>query len=203
VTFKNPSGSVLHGVAWTGGPEAPKCTGVPVDEFKYSWSGSCTFTQAGAYPFKCTVHPSMTGKITVASSGTNPNPSPQPGSPGLPGSQSGGPALQALNIAKGQRGSSVKGSLTVSGAGAGGKLQIDLFATRAMLFGAGHPGKMRVGRLTRSSLSMGHLSFKVALTSVARRALNRVERLPLQVKVALTPFQGESLRRVRAVILHA
>jgi plastocyanin len=201
VTFKNPSGSVLHGVAWTGGPEVPKCAGVPIDDFKTSWSGSCTFTQAGAYAFKCTVHPEMTGKLTVSSSGTTPNPPPPAGSPG--GSSTGGSALKALNIAKRQRGNHVKGSVDVSQAGAGGRLQVDLFATRAMLFGSGHPGKMRVGRLTRSSLAEGHVSFTVSLKGVARRALRRDERLPLQVKVTVTPPEGDALRRTRAVILHA
>jgi plastocyanin len=199
VTFKNPSTSIYHGVAWTGGPETPKCTGVPVDDFKYNWSGSCTFTQAGAYPFKCTVHPTMTGKITVTSSGTTPGPSPQPGPPGA---QPGGPALQALNIAKAQRGNSVRGSLNVSSTGAGSRLRVDLFATRAMLFGSGHPGKMRVGLLTRSSLSQGHVGFRVSLKAVARRALRQVGRLPLQVKVTLTPPLGEVQRRTRKVTLH-
>jgi plastocyanin len=198
VNFKNPSASILHGVAWTGGPETPKCTGVPVDDFKYSWSGSCTFTQAGAYPFKCTVHPTMTGKIVVASSGTPPGPPP----PGTPGAQPGGPALQALTIARGQRGDHVKGSVDVSQAGAGGRLRVDLVATRTMLFGPGHRGKMRVGRLTRSSLPEGHVAFAVSLTGVARRALQRVERLPLQVKVTVTPPEGSVLRRMRGVIVH-
>jgi hypothetical protein len=71
-----------------------------------------------------------------------------------------------------------------------------------MLFGPGHPGKMRVGLLTRSSLSPGHVGFTVSLKGVARRALKQVERLPLQVKITLTPPQGEVLRRTRKVILH-
>jgi hypothetical protein len=201
VNFKNSSASVLHGVAWTGGPETPKCAGVPINDFKTSWSGSCTFAQAGAYAFKCTVHPEMIGKITVTSSGTTTNPPPGGGSP--PGSPPTGPALKELNIATGQRGGFVKGSVEVSQTGAGGRLQVDLFATRAKLFGPGHPGKMRVGRLNRSSLSEGHVSFSVSLMGVARRALKQLERLPLQVKVTVTPPQGEALRRTRAVILHA
>src|SRR4051794_34630455 len=32
VTFKNPSGSVLHGVTWTGGPETPTCSNVPIND---------------------------------------------------------------------------------------------------------------------------------------------------------------------------
>jgi plastocyanin len=200
VTFKNPSGSVLHGVTWSGGPETPNCSNVPINDGKTSWTGSCTFAQAGTYSFYCSVHPTeMKGTITASSAGTGTNPPP----PGPPGSQPGGPALQALNIAKDQRGTHVKGSVDVSQAGAGGRLQVDLFATRAKLFGPGHPGRMRVGRLTRSSLSEGHVSFTVSLKGVARRALHRDERLPLQVKVTVTPPQGDALRRTRAVILHA
>jgi plastocyanin len=197
VTFSSPSASVQHGVTWTSGPESPKCTGVPIDDFKTSWSGSCTFAQAGVYAFKCYVHPTeMTGKITVGSSGT-PNQPPPSGSPGSPAA----PPLEALRLAKRQRGGSVRGSVDISPAGAGSRLQVDVFATRAKLFGAGHPGKMRVGLLTRSSLSQGHIGFRVSLKGVARRALKQVERLPLQVKITLTPPQGEVLRRTRAVVL--
>jgi plastocyanin len=200
VTFKNPSGSVLHGVTWSGGPATPTCSNVPINDGKTSWTGSCTFAQAGTYSFYCSVHPTeMKGTITASSTGTGTNPPPPPGTPGP---QPGGPALQVLNIAKSQRGNHVKGSVDVSQAGAGGRLQVDLFATRAMLFGPGHAGKMRVGRLTRSSLSEGHVSFTVSLKGVARRALRREERLPLQVKVTVTPSEGNALRRTRAVILH-
>jgi plastocyanin len=198
VTFKSPSGSVSHGVTWTGGPETPKCTGVPINDFKTNWSGSCTFAQAGAYAFKCYVHPEMTGKMTVSSSGT-PNPPPPSGSPESPAD---GPAMKALRLAKRQRGSFVKGSVDISQTGAGGRLEVDLFATRAKLFGAGHGGKMRVGRLTRSSLKEGLVSFTVSLKRVAREALRRDERLPLQVKITVIPPQGNALRQGRTVIVH-
>jgi plastocyanin len=199
VAFTSPSGSVPHGVTWTSGPETPQCAGVPIDTGKTGWSGSCTFAQAGAYAFKCYVHPTeMTGKITVGSSGT-PNQPPPSGSPGSPAD---GPALKALKLAKRQRGGSVRGSVDISQAGAGGRLQVDLVATRAKLFGAGHKGKMRVGRLTRSSLPEGLVSFTVSLKRVARQALRRDERLPLQVKVTVIPTGGAALRQARTVIVH-
>src|SRR6478735_3923108 len=56
VSFKNGSGVVPHGVTWTGGPEKPSCSGVPVEQEKTSWNGTCTFAQAGTYAFVCTVH---------------------------------------------------------------------------------------------------------------------------------------------------
>src|SRR3954471_713719 len=43
VALRNPGNVVPHGVHWTGGPEKPSCSGVPVDDFGTSWSGSCTF----------------------------------------------------------------------------------------------------------------------------------------------------------------
>jgi plastocyanin len=206
VTFKNPSASVLHGVVWTSGPEKPKCAGVPIDDFKTSWSGGCAFEQAGAYAFKCTVHPEMIGKITVSASGATPSPTPgtpgSPGSPGTPGSQPDGPALQSLDVAKRQRGSSVKGSIDVSQSGAGGRLKVDLLANRAKLLGPGQGGKMRVGQLTRSSLSQGHVSFRVPLKGVARSVLKREGSLSLQVKITVIPPQGEAVKRTRGVVLH-
>lgn len=71
VIFKNSSASTPHGVDWTGGPATPSCTaGVPVDSSGTSWTGDCSFSQAGSYPFVCTVHPAMTGSVSVTSSGS-------------------------------------------------------------------------------------------------------------------------------------
>jgi plastocyanin len=62
--------SLAHGVGWGAtAPETPSCTGVPGPAQAGPWSGSCTFTQAGSYPFHCTLHASMTGTITVNSTG--------------------------------------------------------------------------------------------------------------------------------------
>jgi hypothetical protein len=138
----------------------------------------------------------MAGKIIVSSSGTTPNPPPPTGSP------TDGPALKALRVAGRQRGSFVRGSVDISQAGAGGRLQVDLFAARAKLFGAGQPGKMRVGRLTRSSLREGVVSFTVSLKGVAREALRRDERLSLRVKVTVIPLQSDTMRQARTVIVH-
>jgi plastocyanin len=185
VTFKNPSGSVEHGVTWTSGPETPTCSNVPINDGKTSWTGSCSFTQAGTYGFYCSVHPTeMKGAITVSASGTPPNQPPPTGSPGP------GPALTALKLAKRQRGVSVRGSVDISQSGVGARLQVDLFATRAKLFGAGH------------SLPEGLVPFTVSLKRVARVALRRDERLPLQVKVAVTPTTGAAMRLARTVIVH-
>jgi plastocyanin len=62
--------TLAHGVGWgITAPETPSCTGVPGPAQAGPWSGSCTFNQAGSYPFHCTLHASMTGTITVNSTG--------------------------------------------------------------------------------------------------------------------------------------
>lgn len=199
VTFKSGSPTVPHGVTWTGGPENPSCSGVPIDEGKTSWSGSCAFAQAGTYAFVCTVHPSeMKGAITVSSGGagtTNPAP---PAPPPAQSSPSGSVA-RGLKIARAQRGRSVRGSIVVSRARS--RLAVHLLARRAALFGAGRAGKVRVGRLVRSSLQPGRVSFAVALKRVARRALRREERLRLSVQVIVNPLQGKTLKLTRKVVI--
>ncbi len=69
VTFESNE-SLAHGVGWEpAAPATPSCTGVPGPAQAGPWSGSCTFTVAGSYPFVCTLHASMTGTITVNSAG--------------------------------------------------------------------------------------------------------------------------------------
>lgn len=65
VSFQNSTPGVEHGIVWSGGPEPPSCTGVPIDKGEVGWKGSCKFTKAGAYTFYCYVHHYMTGTITV------------------------------------------------------------------------------------------------------------------------------------------
>jgi plastocyanin len=71
VTFKNSSASTPHGLAFTSPPTAPSCPGsIPTGPSGgTSWEGTCTFSQAGSYPFHCTVHAAMTGTVTVNSAG--------------------------------------------------------------------------------------------------------------------------------------
>src|SRR6476469_1885118 len=128
VAFKNSSNAVPHGVRWTGGPEKPSCSsGVAVEQEKTNWSGTCTFAQLGTYSFVCTVHPTeMKGTITVTSTGEPPPPPPPAEESPLQG-----PASSALKLAKSQRGSSVRGSIDLTQAAAGGKLEVLLFMKRA------------------------------------------------------------------------
>lgn len=68
VKFANTTGTVPHGLKFTGGTAGvqPSCTGVPPEVGATKWEAHCTFAKAGTYTFICTVHPTeMTGTITV------------------------------------------------------------------------------------------------------------------------------------------
>lgn len=70
VTFQDTT-SIPHGVVWTNVPETPKCMGVPIDEGRANWTGSCSLSQEGVYEYYCYVHGvMMSGKIFVNAAGT-------------------------------------------------------------------------------------------------------------------------------------
>jgi plastocyanin len=199
VAFRNPGNVVPHGVHWTGGPEKPVCSGVPVDDFGTSWSGSCTFAQAGTYTFVCTVHPEeMKGTIAVASGETTPPPTSGPGAPPPPAE---GPLVEALRLPKNQHSRAVRGSIAISPAGVGGRLTIELEAKRASL-GQESTGRVRVGKVTRSLASPGQVPFVVSLKVSAQRALRQRGRLPLTVKTVVAPPSGSATTMTRRIELH-
>ena len=193
VAFKSPSGSIPHGVSWSSGPETPKCSNVPINEGKTSWSGSCSFAQAGSYGFYCSVHPSeMKGTITAATGEGPPptNPPPPPPDEGG-GSPVKGPVLQALRLAKSQKGNVVRGAVALTGAATGGRLEVELLM-------AGD----RVGRLTRGGLSAGRLPFAVDLRRAARRTLRESGQLSLKVRISIAPPGDRALILNRTVTVH-
>jgi plastocyanin len=214
VTFRNAT-SVPHGIEWRGAVK-PACEStVPVGTTPAAsgteWSGACTFSQAGTYLFYCTVHgPEMTGTVTVDANGTTtvttttgpttttttptgtPAPAPSPESP-LTG---------ALEVAKSQRGDAVRGSLGISQAAAGGRLQVDVFAPLASLAKTKRAKTVRVGHLVRSHLSAGRLSFSVRLDAAARRSLRLHRRLALTVRTSVAPLTGKPVTVVRRVVAH-
>jgi plastocyanin len=218
VKFANPYSSTYHGLKFTGGSAGatPSCTGIPAAAGEVtgavSWQGECTFSAPGTYTFICTVHPSeMQGTITVNPNGTttttttttttptSTTPTTTPSAPGEP--SSGAPLARGLSLRSSQRGGSVKGTLDIAKAQAGGRLEIDVLTKSASLASVGHAARVRVGRLVRGSLSPGRLSFAVKLNARARSALRRHRRLALTVKITLTPLAGTPTRMTRGVVL--
>jgi plastocyanin len=213
VTFTN-STEVPHGVEWRSAlkPTCEEGSGkVPVGTTAAAsgtkWSGICTFSQPGTYTFYCTVHgPEMTGTVTVAANGsttvttgttptvTGPGVNPPSGE-----APAGSPFVGAPSLRSSQRGASVRGSLEISLAGAGGRLEIDLLASAAAR--TPHGRRVSVGRLVDGSVKAGRLPFAVKLDAKARRALGRRHRLALAVRFVLTPLYGEPTTLTRAVVL--
>jgi hypothetical protein len=96
----------------------------------------------------------------------------------------------------------VHGSLDISQAGVGDRLEVDLLASSATLATAKHAVRVRVGRLVRGSVPAGRQSFAVTLNARAKRALQRHHRLAPTVKITLTPSHGEATTLTRSVVEH-
>ena len=118
---------------------------------------------------------------------------------------SGSPLLGGPLLRSNQRGPSVRGSLDVSQAGAGGRLEVDLLAKSATLAQTRRSGSgsVRVGRLVRASVSAGKVSFSISLNAKARHTLSVHKRLALTVKITLTPAHGVAVTVTRSVVLRA
>lgn len=210
--------STAASVVWTG--SAPACSGVPTSPTT-GWEGKCKFEQPGTYKFESsTLWPEYTKyEIVVegAAGGTTPTTTTTttttttatttPTGPTTPSEPSHGSPLdggsRALELASSQHGSTVHGQVTVSQAGAGGRLEVGLFAAGASLAKAGHPAQVRIGQLVRSSLKTGSVSFSVPLSAKGKAALRRHRHLTLTVKITLTPLHGALVTITRVVVMHA
>ena len=135
---------------------------------------SPTSTSTGGNPAATTSSPPPSGQ-----------PKPEPAS---------GPLFGLVKLASSPHGGAVHGSLVVSPAGSGGRLQIELFTK-----GAAAP----VGKLVRSSLHAGKLTFSLSLSAKGEASLRRHRRLALTVKLTLTPVHGAAVTVPRGVVLHA
>jgi hypothetical protein len=100
----------------------------------------------------------------------------------------------SLELASIQRGGLVHGSLVVSPTGSGDRLQIELLAKGAAA---------TVGKLARSSLHAGKLTFALSLNAKGKAALRHHRRLTLTVKITLTPPHGAAVTITRAVVIRA
>lgn len=200
VAFANPSAIVPHGLAWTGGPQQPSCSGVPVGSSGTEWSGTCSFSQPGTYSFVCTVHPEeMKGTITVGAGDTGP--APTPGSSQSPASAE-GPLIDGLRVVRNQRGAAVRGSFAISAAAVGGAWSVAVEARRAALGGRGK-ALVPVGAVFRSVARAGRHRFVVRLEPRAQRVLRSQGHLSLIVRVAVAPPDDVPVARSRRVKLHA
>jgi hypothetical protein len=217
VTFIDHT-TIAAAVVWVG--SAPACSGVPASAMT-NWEGKCEFEQPGTYKFESSMlWPEYTKyEIVVegAATGTTPTTTTSPGggstttsplSPAggsgtgaAPGSPLVGSSSEAVKLARVQHDSSVRGSLEISQAGVGGRLEVDLLAAGASLAKAGHSSQVRVGRLMRSSLYAGTTSFTVPLSAKGKAALRRHRRLALTVKITLTPQHGAAVTVTHRVLL--
>jgi plastocyanin len=203
-------------VVWMG--SAPACSGVPASAMT-NWEGKCKFEQPGIYKFESStlfndgitnytkyeivVESTITGTTTTTSTPTTTTTT----TPTTPSEPSSGSPLEggsrALKLAGSQRGLTVHGSIKVSQAGSGGRLEVGLFAARASLAKAGHPpAQVRIGRLVRRSLKAGNVPFSVPLTAKGKAALRRHRHLTLTVKIRLTPLHGAAVTITRGVVVH-
>jgi hypothetical protein len=164
----------------------------------------------------------MSGTITVNANGTtttttgSPPPitgplpgyeTPGGGQPGSatpqngagPGSPLAGSASSAVKVASTQRGERVRGTVEVSQAGAGARLEVDLFAKKMLLASAG--AQASAGRLVLSGVHAGKVSFTVSLNGRARKALRRHHRLVLTVRIKIQAPGASALTLNRSVTL--
>jgi plastocyanin len=217
---------VPHGVEWRSGPEAPKCDKtVPVGTSGIDWSGTCTFSKPGVYVFWCTVHTYyMTATVTVqpattttGTTGTEPGSTTGPSGGGGGGTSTSPPvsppassptsplasaASTAVKVRSHQRGRAVRGSVEVSSAGAGSRLEVELLKKRASS-ASSRSAFTRLGRFVRAAVGSGTVTFKVPLSTSGRRALARAGRLALTVEIKLTPRSGAAVVVERSVLLRA
>jgi hypothetical protein len=187
------------------------------------WEGTCKFEQPGTYKFESStmfnvpgianytqyeivVEDTTTGTTPTTPPTTTTTPTTTTPASSEPNHSSGSPleaGSGALKLAGSQRGSTVHGSIKVSQAGSGGRLEVSLFAAGASLAKVAHPAQARIGRLVRSSLTAGSVPFSVPLTAKGKAALRRHRRLLLTAKITLTPLHGAAVRITRSVVVHA
>ncbi len=223
ISFEDNDADAPTDVIWIGAARPTSCIGVvEAPPTKTGWKGTCTFSTAGEYEFesqelfndgtsnytkyKVIVEGAATGTTPTPTTTTPTTTTPTtPVMPGEPSRGSGSPlegGSKALKLAGSQHGSTVHGSIKVSQAGAGGRLEIALFAAGASLAKAGHLAQVRIGRLLHSSLKAGSVSFSVPLTAKGKAALRRHRRLALTVKITLTPLHGAAVTIARSVVVH-
>ena len=229
ISFADNDAKAPTDVIWTSAAR-PTCTGVvEAPPTQTGWKGTCTFSTAGEYTFESqglfndgtsnylkyrviVEKPGGGGGGTTtggggtstygngSSGGSGSTTSGSSSGPGPLGSLFVGSASSAVKLPSTQKGQSVHGSVDVSQAAAGGRLEVQLLASRASVASAGHAARaVQVGRAVRSGLRAGAASFAVPLDAKARHALHAHGRLTLTVRLALTSAQGSTVTITRTV----
>src|SRR5262245_10349885 len=120
VTFRYPSGSSAHNVAFLG-PQPSGCTQtgrtsaeaappLPATPSPAGWEGTCRFDAAGSYAFVCEAHPGMRGTIHVGDpAAATETSTPTPGAAATPGPDTQTPLKDAVTLARSQNGVRVRG----------------------------------------------------------------------------------------------
>jgi hypothetical protein len=226
ISFEDNDSQAPTDVVWKSA--APSCIPAVPSTPETGWKSTCTFSTAGEYEFesqelfndgtsnytkyKVIVEGAATGTTPTTPTspggggGTTTSPTGPAGGSGpgaAPGSPLLGSASEAVKLARTQHGSSVRGSVAISPAGVGGRLEVDLLASGASPAKAGHSSQTRVGRLVRSSLYAGTTSFTVPLNAKGNATLRRHRRLALTVKITVTPLHGAAVTATRVVAMHA
>jgi hypothetical protein len=96
----------------------------------------------------------------------------------------------------------VRGSIALSQAAAGGRLEVSLYMAAGPRSRSGRViALVRVGRLARGGMTAGRFKFSVPLRRAARLALRERGRLPLKVGLTITS-NGKALTLNRSVAVH-
>jgi plastocyanin len=217
VFFSYPSGSNVHNVDFTGlapssctqtaGTNLGAVPPLPASAAPPGWTGHCQFNTPGTYAFVCDAHSYMQGTIQVGDGSGSPPGSPPgtpttPTTPTTPGSGSPGEAAPpTVKVARRQRGTTVRGSVTTSVGGS--RLVIRALVSNRLLT-TSPPRRVRkvaVGSLRRQVPSAGRTPFAVKLNRAARRALNRRDRLIVDLRISVTPPGGTATTKTARVIL--
>jgi plastocyanin len=222
------AGTYKHDVHFTG-PEPWSCTGSTTQigpsgsdstlptVSNSSWTGTCTFTQAGTYTFKCDLHnftgtiyvgtspPTTTGTTTTTTTtGTTPTtttpgyPSPTvTGSTPTPSGPTGGnAAASSLQLPAVQHGTTVKGTVTI--ASGGSDFEADLLGSTSQL-----ARSTVVGKTVKHGVGAGTLHFRVTLNKRGRAALKRHRRLALKLVVTVRGPGGARSSLSRSITLRS
>jgi plastocyanin len=96
---------------------------------------------------------------------------------------------------------SVHGSIEVTSSGGGGRLEVDLLARAASPAANPHRGQLLVGRLVRTSVPAGKVTFSVALNPRGKSMLRHHHRLTLTVRVTFAPPAGTTVSRITSIVL--